>query len=312
MSKLWSLSNGKIIAGILGLSGLLVMIGLVVGGRSAEEESTRQSKVAATIYPLYDIVSNIIPKEVGVLLIVPPGSSPHTFEISPSAAVEIANADLVFGIDHGIDGWIIDAVADLDEKKYVGVDTDIVLMELEHGHEDTDDDDESLQIDPHYWLSVPNAMIIVRNVSEYLVAIYPEYESEIRENQKNYVAKLVVLDREIRGMLEGLENKRIATFHESFNYFARDYGLEVAAVFEETVGVTPGPKQIAEFITTSRDKNVRAIFSEPQFSSSDISTTARDAGVKLSQLDPIGGVEGKMSYIEMMRFNADEIVYAGE
>ncbi len=40
-------------------------------------------KVAATIFPLYDIVRNIAGKKLHVSLLVPPLASPHTFEFTP-------------------------------------------------------------------------------------------------------------------------------------------------------------------------------------------------------------------------------------
>ncbi|MEM3609982.1 MAG: hypothetical protein QW076_03720, partial [Candidatus Anstonellales archaeon] len=43
--------------------------------------STSHSKVAVTIYPFYDAVKSISGGLVDVVVIVPPGSSPHTYAL---------------------------------------------------------------------------------------------------------------------------------------------------------------------------------------------------------------------------------------
>ena len=40
------------------------------------------TKVAATIFPIYDIARNVAGDKAEVVLITPPGASPHTFEIT--------------------------------------------------------------------------------------------------------------------------------------------------------------------------------------------------------------------------------------
>jgi ABC-type Zn2+ transport system substrate-binding protein/surface adhesin len=52
---------------------------------------------------------------------------------------------------------------------------------------------------------------------------------------------------------------------------------------------------------------VRVIFAEPQLSIDILRPIARDLGVALSVLDPLGGVPGRETFLELMRFNAGQI-----
>ncbi|HSV27317.1 MAG TPA: metal ABC transporter substrate-binding protein, partial [Sedimentisphaerales bacterium] len=99
----------------------------------------------------------------------------------------------------------------------------------------------------------------------------------------------------------------IATFHDAWYYFAREYGLKVAATFKPFPGQQPSPAWLAGFIETVRRENIQWIFSEPQFSPDAISQVAKDLGVRVSVLDPEGGAgdyNGETGYIAMMKWNA--------
>ena len=118
-----------------------------------------EQKVAVTVYPLYDIVRNISGDQMEVVLILPPGSSPHTFEPSPQDIQNLTGAETVFIISHGVDDW----AGELAQKAGVGridaVDRNIDLLSAEENQTGAN---------PHYWLSLINAQIIAQNVADIL------------------------------------------------------------------------------------------------------------------------------------------------
>src|SRR5262245_12050372 len=62
-------------------------------------------KVAATIFPLYDLVRQVAGPAVDVVLLVPPGASPHTFTVKPGTVRALTGCVAVFTIGHGLDDW---------------------------------------------------------------------------------------------------------------------------------------------------------------------------------------------------------------
>lgn len=305
LKKMSQWSNGRILAVMFGISGILLCIGLIVAWLlGPAEEEVLEKKVAVTIFPLYDVVNELTGDLVEVNLVLPPGESPHTFDLTARQAVSLQNSDMLFEIGHGLDNWIVESDDGLNIKKVVVVDKNIELIE------DNEENAHGGNADPHYWLSVPNTLIIALNIKDELIDNYPEFRDEITSRYENYVTKLLALDKTLRTEINKLENKNIATYHSAWKYFARDYGINIVSSYEESGGVQPGPEKLANFISTVKNKHVRAIFTEPQFDDSDVASTARDAGVMLSVLDPIGGVEGRMSYISLMEFNLMRIVNA--
>jgi zinc transport system substrate-binding protein len=268
-------------------------------------------KVAATIFPLYDIVKNVVGEEAEAVLILPPGASPHGFEPRPSQVAELAGAEVVFMIGHGLDDWAGEMALDAGAGELVKMDREIMLLEASHVHDEEGEEEHEegeVLADPHYWLNVPNALLMSRMVKEVLTQKYPERAEIFEVNQNEYAKRLAKLDGEIRAQLAGVSNKNIVTFHDGWRYFAREYGLTVAEVFEEVAGEEPTAAQVAEFGRRVEAAGVRVIFSEPQLSGELLGGLAGDFGVLVWQLDPLGGVPERDSYEKLMRFNAAQIV----
>jgi ABC-type Zn uptake system ZnuABC Zn-binding protein ZnuA len=165
-------------------------------------------------------------------------------------------------------------------------------------------------VDPHYWLAPANAKAIARTVASELEGLVPARRSDIQSALTRYLGQLDAVEAEIRGILADLPTRRIATFHDAFGYFAEAFGLEVAAVFEPDPGREPSPRFVAEFQRKVRAAGVHTLFAEPQLSLDPLRPLARDLGVTLSVLDPLGGVSGRDTYLELLRFNARQVAAA--
>jgi ABC-type Zn uptake system ZnuABC Zn-binding protein ZnuA len=304
---------------------VLAAVGTIFILRSAKLYSG--NKVAATIFPLYDIVKNIAGESLDVVLVLPPGASPHTYDPSPSEVRAIAGSRAMFAIGHGLDNWSQLLTRSADINKIVIVDRNIALIEGGHDHDhhdndphqdqdheeakpEDDDHDEEHGKDPHYWLSVANAILIAAQVKDELAELFPEYSQEFEENYKVYQQKLSGLKEQIDTDFKNLPDNRIATFHNAWAYFAKDHNLNIIATFEEYPGQEPSVNYLREFQNKLRKEKIRVIFSEPQFATKSLEPIANDLGVTISVIDPIGGVEGKGSYMQLMRYNADKILEA--
>ena len=63
-------------------------------------------------------------------------------------------------------------------------------------------------------------------------------------NGRAYIEKLTSLKNEMDKSLMPFRGKKIVTFHEAFPYFAKDYGLEIAAVIEREPGSEPSAPDV--------------------------------------------------------------------
>jgi ABC-type Zn uptake system ZnuABC Zn-binding protein ZnuA len=265
---------------------------------SAASQNTHPT-LAATIFPLFDIVRHVAGPAAAVTLMLPPGASPHTFEPTPSQVRALAGARVIFVVGHGLDDWAARLARSAGAARVVVVDRGVVLRREADG-----------TVDPHYWLAPANAKAIARTVAGELEGLVPARRSDIQSALTRYLGQLDAVEAEIRGILADLPTRRIATFHDAFGYFAEAFGLEVAAVFEPYPGREPSPRFVAEFQRKVRAAGVHTLFAEPQLSLDPLRPLARDLGVTLSVLDPLGGVSGRDTYLELLRFNARQVAAA--
>jgi zinc transport system substrate-binding protein len=294
-------------ARILGRTAFLVLMSCAAGATSGSsltraETAGPKPKIGATIFPLYDIAREVAGSVADVVLILPPGASPHTFEPTPAAIRSLSDAHTLLVVGHGLDDWAVRLAQGAGVPRVVRVDVDVPLR-YQPGREPA-------AVDPHYWLSLRNGMAIARTVAAELELLAPNRVAEIHSSLAAYLARVDAVDEQIRSLLADLPSRRIATFHDAFGYFADAYELEVAAVFQPYPGLEPGPRFVIEFQKKIRASQIRVVFSEPQLSVDAIRPLARDLGVTISMLDPLGGVPGREGYIETALFNAHQVAAA--
>jgi len=279
----------------------VVAVSLAVMGLASEARADRV-KVAATIFPLYDIVRQVAGPVADVVLVLPPGASPHTFEPTPSSVRALDGAGALFVIGHGLDDWVVRLARGAGVARLARVDAGITLR---RAHDATDG-----RVDPHYWLTAPNAKAIARTVAAELARLAAGRRAEVDHALTAYLARLDATDAEVRRLLADLPTRRMATFHGAFGYFADAYGLDVVATFEPYPGLEPSARFVVEFQKKIRAGAVRAVFTEPQLSVDALRPIARDLGVTLAVLDPLGGLPGREGYIELLLFDARAVAAA--
>jgi ABC-type Zn uptake system ZnuABC Zn-binding protein ZnuA len=304
---------------ILGASAVAValIIGLVYlrGGGTPSRKETGKTVVAATIYPLFDMTRNVAGNNVEVKLILPPGASPHLFEFSPKQLAELQNVKIVFAIGHGLDDWVAQVINVTPGARLIVVDHGIELRKFV-GAEENDEgigrEQEPVPADPHYWLHLGNARQIVDNIAKELIEMDPAHADAYRGNAQVYKDKLSAEEQQLRQALAPARGRSILTFHDAWFYFAEDSGLKIVGTFEPAAGQEPTPRYLSELQQEVRMKRIRIIFIEPQLSTGVLKSFAEDNGLSLAELDPLGGVKGRETYLELMKFNADSVLHALE
>ena len=106
--------------------------------------------VAVDIAPVHSLVSRVMAGVGAPELVIPSGESPHGFNMRPSSAAALQNADLVFWIGHGLTPQLEDAIETLagDAKAVEMLEVDgTTLLDFRegalfeaHDHEEDHDD----------------------------------------------------------------------------------------------------------------------------------------------------------------------------
>lgn len=269
-------------------------------------------RVAVSILPQAEFVEKIGRDKVIVTVIIPPGTSPHTYEPSPVQLEEISRAVIYAKVGSGIEferEWM-DKIIKLNRKMLVvdcaeGVkfiasgetDDESVLYMQPDGTGKTGGDLRGA--DPHIWLSIKNAKIMSENIYSGLVAVDPENMQYYRENLDDFIESLDRLDNEIRQMFEGKKNKVIMVYHPNWTYFTSDYDIRQISIEEE--GKEPAAGHMKELIDEALEYNIKKIFASPEFSTRSAEVLAGEIGGSVVLISPL-----EKNYMENMKKAAEE------
>jgi len=277
--------------------------------------------VIASIFPIADMARQVGGGDVEVTTVVPAGASPHTFEMKPSLVKTFASAKVFLMIGAGLEFWADQLVQSSGRKlKPVVLSDGMTLIRSADPHhaesvkETPDASNQSAHAghahsidsgNPHIWLDPHLAKTMVTRIQEALSIADPAHALAYESRAKAYLVELDVLDKDISDTVSQFRTRQVISFHASWDYFAARYGLTLAGVIEKTPGRNPTPREIAGIVSSIRRFDIRAVFAEPQFSPKVADVIAREAGVRVLILDPLGGetLAGRDTYIGLMTYN---------
>src|SRR4030042_889113 len=260
---------------------IVLILFLLIVGCSKHNKLDQRIPVVVSILPLAEFVEKIGADRVSVTVMVEPGASPHSYELTPQQLRQVSETKMYVKLGAPIEFELVmlDKLIALNSKMLViDAGTGIALRSAsEHDH--------GTGIDPHPWLSVRNARIMVDNIYNGLCLIDAANKNYYAVNRLKYINALDGLDRELISVLSDKKERRFIVYHPSWGYFCDDYGLEQIAV--EIEGKEPSAQHIRKLIEQAEREKIKIIFASPQFSTKGAEVIARDIGGHVILIIPL-------------------------
>ena len=247
-------------------------------------ESNNKLTIVTSFYPMYISTLNIvkdIPDVEVINMTAPQTGCLHDYSLSTKDLKTLSSADIFVINGAGMESFLDDVIDEYSDLKIIEASNGISLIE------DTDHDEHEHDVNPHVWVSISKNIEEVSNIAKELSAFDPNHASEYEANADAYIAKLENLRTEMHAALDNVNNKNIITFHEAFPYFAEEFNLNIAGVIEVEPDSEPSAKEVENIISIINEKNIKALFTEPQYSSKIADTIAKETGASIYTLDPI-------------------------
>lgn len=247
-------------------------------------ESNNKLTIVTSFYPMYISTLNIvkdIPDVEVINMTAPQTGCLHDYSLSTKDLKTLSSADIFVINGAGMESFLDDVIDEYSDLKIIEASNGISLIE------DTDHDEHEHDVNPHVWVSISKNIEEVSNIAKELSAFDPNHASEYEANADAYIAKLENLRTEMHAALDNVNNKDIITFHEAFPYFAEEFNLNIAGVIEVEPDSEPSAKEVENIISIINEKNIKALFTEPQYSSKIADTIAKETGASIYTLDPI-------------------------
>lgn len=295
----------------------LLLLPLLVSGCTPVGNETNQKIVVTTFVPYYVFTQNLANSHVQVINLINNTQEPHDYQLKPSDIVTLQKADLIITNGLGIDDWVREAATKSETKAKIFTASDYITpLSTQHGlalakSSAPEDEHHHEAFDPHLWVSPKNVLAILPNITDALVSIDSLHEAEYKQNLLEYTNRIKALDTKVNTQLQPYREQAFVSFHEAFQYFARDYGLASAISIETYPGKEPTPQYLQSLIQLIKEKNIKAIFSEPQFSPRIVESLAQDLDLKVYSLDPMEtGNPSSTFYEDITSQNVKNIVDA--
>lgn len=280
-----------------------------------KDSDGRKLKVMASFYPVYDFAVKVGGDKVEVIDMVPPGTEPHDWEPAATDIKNMEEADLFVYSGAGMEHWVDDVLASLENKKLLSVEASqgVTLREghEEEEHEEEEEDDHG-QYDPHVWLSPVNAKKEMENIKNAFIKADSDNQDYYESNYETYAARFDELDQEYKDTLSPLPNKDIVVSHEAFGYLCDAYSLNQIGIEGLSPDSEPDPARMAEVIDFVKANNVKVIFFEELVSPKVAETIAKETGASTQVLNPLEGLSDEQmkdgaDYFSVMRDNLKQL-----
>ena len=228
-------------------------------GNSKSSESTngKKLKVVTTIFPEYDWVMQILgdkADKADVTMLLDKGVDLHSYQPSTADISKISEADVFIYVGGESDEWVKDVLKQAKNKNLKVINLMDVIgdkakeeevkegmqAEDEHDHDKDKDHDEKHDQDKehdhdkdeHVWLSLKNAKIFTKKISDVLSEVDKDNAKTYKANYKNYAKKLDELDKKYAEAVSSAKVKTLVFGDRfPFRYLVNDYGLDYYAAF---------------------------------------------------------------------------------
>ena len=256
------------------------------------------AQIVTSIYPIKSILAEIVPDPIYIHCLVPPSASPHIHELLPSDFRLSGKARVLIYGGNGLDKWA-EEIPDIQKISILPLVPDSLRLYPENLKKSS--------FNPHFWTDplVVRAMLPI--LADTLCTVFPIDRDKIMNKTILFSNRLDTLNLELKKLLLPLGGTAVLSSHPFFQYFLKRYGFKISGIIEEIPGKEPTPKVIQRIIAAVDKSNIRAVLTHPQLSDRTAQMISESTGIKIIELDPLGGTEGRIRYTDLLMHNARQL-----
>lgn len=286
------------------LLGLMIALGLA--GCVPMQQPSDKPTVVVSFYILEEFTRRIVGDSMTIINLMPNGGDAHDFELSVTDRRLVDDADHVLILGNDFEHWVEDVYSDPEDTEgvlVVGKDVETLSDPLVN------------QVDPHLWLSLRNAVILMETIKDYFSELYPTKASLFEANFNAAKADFEALDQDYINALSLRVRDEFVTNHAAFGYLARDYGLVMIPIMGLEPDAEPDAQTLAIMINTVKVYGIPYILYEDVTNTAVAEVIAEATGAKTGILQPIESLTAEQvaageDYLSIMRQNLEWLTKA--
>lgn len=268
-----------------------------------------------TVAPIADLVQRVAGERIPVRTLIPEEQDSHTFQPEPADARALAGADLFIDAGFGLNQSVLEfAAQNLNQETtqvlFVAEEAIPFDQMINEGGDCHQGHCHGGSYNAHTWPNPVFAISYVAEIRDFLSQWDPEGKEYYAENAETLTAELEKLDEVAEEVVSSIpeENRKLVVYHDSWSYFAREYGMEVVGAIQPADFSEPSAAELRKMVEQIQDEGVPAFFGSEVFPSDVMETLAQESGAEYNadlSDDDLPGEPGdpNHSYIGMMAEN---------
>lgn len=268
---------------------LYTIIGLlcvILSIQACKEKSGNKQTVSVSILPQKYLVEKIAGDYLQVNVMIPPGMSPETCDLSTEQLKKLYDSDICFTIGH-LPFELTHLAPVVKQRKDIRIinhSEGIKLLSVRCGHQHHNGHEHS-GVDPHIWSSPRYVAQMAQQIFKALSEQYPTQKEKFEEGYKTLSKEIETVKEKADSALNEKRGSMFLIYHPALTYLADDYGLQQVAI--ENEGKEPNPAHLKHIIDLAKEKNIRIIFIQSQFDKNNALSVAKEIGGEVIPIDPL-------------------------
>jgi zinc/manganese transport system substrate-binding protein len=249
-------------------------------------------QVVTTLPVLAELVKAVGGDRVQVTAIATPLQDPHFVDAKPSYILAASKAQVFVtaGMDLEVSWEPLvregsrNAGIQIGSPGYVDASAHVQKLGVPTGRIDRSRGDVHPYGNPHYWLDPLNAVPVTADIALALTRVDPANAGLYNDRRRRFLADLERRMTAWRARMASLQGRPVASSHESWEYFARRFGLEIVGTLEPKPGIPPSPSHLAQLMDRMKAQDVKLILKEPYYEDKNPQLVARETGARVVEL----------------------------
>lgn len=287
-----------------------VLCALAMSPLAPRDGEAAKLRVLATLPDLWSLTKALVGDLVTLDVATRFGQNPHDLEIRPSQTLLVKRADVLVRNGLEEDAWIDPVVEGAGNPKLLRGSPNVIeasrgvqLLRIPTGFIDRSMGDVHPLGNPHYTLDPANIPLVTATIVAGLTRIAPDLAAPLEANRRSFLEALAVVERRWRASLAPFRGAAIVSYHDSWPYFCRAFGLADGGVIEDRPGVPASPQHLSALIRRMREQGVKVILVESWYPAATAHLVGRETGARVLVVPQSpGAVKGTEDYIAHMDY----------
>ena len=287
------------------------------------EEKPTKLTVLSSIKTIQSNVSAVGGDNIISQRLIPDYASPHHYAFKPSDLKKLSQADLVFRIDEHFEVMLNPALKNLSNQSKIISLADQPTIKLvplaegdhhQHGDEEGHDDEkkhnkqEHNAVNLHIFTSPKNMIEVSKIVADSLSKLDADNAQTYQLNAQKLIDEITQTTTGLKQNLAPYKDVPYVIFHNSWQYFANEVGIQKPIIVNLQEGVVAGGKTINQIRSEIVAKHIHCVFRDPVISEARVkvltensaNTNIKSVTIDVLEKDIVVGQDSYVQWLEKM------------